>query len=395
MNNTFRHYVVRTLAGCMGGLVLGAPAITQASNGLYTDGQGLKSVTMGGAAIALPQDSMAAASNPAGMAYVGNRVDGDIQLFIGSNEATYGSPDNRLRGHKTVPIPEFGFNYDLSPKLSVGVSSIGAGVGWDYDGPLFQNQGLPRFQAMLKQVGVAPTLAYKVTDNFSVGVSITAAYQSLFVRGAALPTPAGPAILPNHGTQGAWSYGVRLGALWTPIAPLTLGVSYISKQKASSFDGYKDDLLAVSDGKLDSPEILGAGLAWRPTDKLTVAFDYRLIRWSEVEALNSDQTFGWRDQHNMRLGLAYQLNDQWTVRTGINYANRQYASDSLVANILIPGLLHKSYSAGVTRTIGDSGEATFGLVKDISEHVTGTGKSSGSTIDVKYGYVVMGYGYKF
>lgn len=395
MNKSFKHYIVCTLLGCTGMLGLGAPVMTQASNGLYTDGQGLKSVTMGGAAIALPQDSMAAASNPAGMAYVGNRVDGDIQLFIGSNEATYGSPDNRLRGHKTVPIPEFGFNYDLSPKLSVGVSSIGSGVGWDYDGPLFQNQGLQHFQAMLKQAGVAPTLAYKVTDTFALGVSLTAAYQTLLVRGAALPTPAGPVILPDHGTEGAWSYGFRVGALWTPVAPLTLGVSYISKQKASSFKGYKDDLLAVSDGRLDSPEILGAGLAWRATGKLTVAFDYRLIRWSGVEALNSDQTFGWRDQHNMRLGLAYQVDDQWTLRTGFNYANRQYASDSLIANILIPGSLHESYSAGVTRTIGEHGETTFGLVKDLSEHITGTGNSAGSSIDVRYGYVVLGYGYKF
>jgi hypothetical protein len=49
----------------------------------------------------------------------------------------------------------------------------------------------------------------------------------------------------------------------------------------------------------------------------------------------------------------------------------------------------------VTRTVGEHGEATFGLVKDLSEHITGTGNSAGSSIDVKYGYVVLGYGYKF
>jgi hypothetical protein len=35
-----------------------------------------------GVGIALPQDALAAAANPAGFAFVGNRFDGDVSLFV-------------------------------------------------------------------------------------------------------------------------------------------------------------------------------------------------------------------------------------------------------------------------------------------------------------------------
>jgi hypothetical protein len=59
---------------------LAAPA-AQATDGYFQPGYSIKSNGMGGVGIALPQDALAAATNPAGMALIGNRVDGGLSLF--------------------------------------------------------------------------------------------------------------------------------------------------------------------------------------------------------------------------------------------------------------------------------------------------------------------------
>lgn len=52
-----------------------APAFASATNGYFTHGNSVKSNGIAGIGIALPQDGLAAAANPAGTALVGNRLD--------------------------------------------------------------------------------------------------------------------------------------------------------------------------------------------------------------------------------------------------------------------------------------------------------------------------------
>ena len=69
-------------------LALGVAALTAfspmtalATNGYFSHGYGTISKGMAGAGTALSQDSIAAATNPAGMAFVGNRIDGGFEVF--------------------------------------------------------------------------------------------------------------------------------------------------------------------------------------------------------------------------------------------------------------------------------------------------------------------------
>jgi len=52
-----------------------------ATNGYFSHGFGIKAKGMAGAGIALPQDAMAAATNPAGMVMVGDRLDLGVDWF--------------------------------------------------------------------------------------------------------------------------------------------------------------------------------------------------------------------------------------------------------------------------------------------------------------------------
>ena len=52
-----------------------------ATDGYFSHGYGVKSQGMGGVGIALPQDGLAAAANPAGTAFVGDRFDLGLVWF--------------------------------------------------------------------------------------------------------------------------------------------------------------------------------------------------------------------------------------------------------------------------------------------------------------------------
>lgn len=60
--------LVLVLSLCLGSLA-------QATDGYFSHGYGIKAKGMGGAQTAVAQDAMIAATNPAGMAFVGDRFD--------------------------------------------------------------------------------------------------------------------------------------------------------------------------------------------------------------------------------------------------------------------------------------------------------------------------------
>lgn len=67
--------------------ILLAATEASATDGYFAHGYGVKSQGMGGVGIALPQDALAAAANPAGMGLIGNRVDFGVTWFRPTRES--------------------------------------------------------------------------------------------------------------------------------------------------------------------------------------------------------------------------------------------------------------------------------------------------------------------
>jgi len=57
-------------------------ATASATNGYFAHGYSIKNKALAGAGTALPTDSLTATTNPAGMAFVGNRVDLGLSFSI-------------------------------------------------------------------------------------------------------------------------------------------------------------------------------------------------------------------------------------------------------------------------------------------------------------------------
>lgn len=99
----------RTIA--VGALAILPAQYARAVDGIALSGTGVMSAGMGGTSIAFPQDSTAAADNPAGMGLVGSRTDFGVQLLEPLTDFDYGSASNKLHTGKVYPVPDGGANW--------------------------------------------------------------------------------------------------------------------------------------------------------------------------------------------------------------------------------------------------------------------------------------------
>lgn len=298
------------------GMALGLSAgAAKAMNATEPSGAGVVESMMGGTSIANPLTSAVAADNPAGMAFIGSRLDFGFQLFYGRAESSFVAPENTQSFVGIGPIPSGGVNVDLDDKWSAGVSMSSTGGGANYHSPALPIPGAPPGQTKDVLVNFWPTVTYKITPDLAVGLSAIFGIQKFEAQGAVGAAPDGSiAVLPTHGMSTTYGYGGALGAMWKVTPLVTVGASYSSKIKFSKANGYADDLFASGGGHLDEPARYGFGIAVHPTSSLTFAADVVRVQWSNVSVLADPKTFGWRDQTVLRLGASWDVNSAITLR---------------------------------------------------------------------------------
>jgi long-chain fatty acid transport protein len=373
-----------------------APLAAHATTGYFSHGYGIKAKSMGGVGIALPQDALAAASNPAGIAWVGNRIDLGVDLFmpdrgasiVGNGFGLDGTYDGN--GTSSFLIPEFGYNRVINPNLTFGVAVYGnGGMNTTYErNPFAAVGGTGEAGVDLMQLFVAPTLAWK-TGNHSFGASLNLAYQRFEANGLP-PAFAGfssdPANFTNRGYDDSTGWGVRVG--WTgQVSPsVMLGATYQSKTEMSKFDKYKG--LFANQGEFDIPENYGVGIAWKASPALTIAGDIVQINYSDIPAVGNrvdslftgaqfgstnGPGFGWKDTTVYKLGVAYALNPNVTLRAGYVKLKQPIPSNQTFLNILAPGVVEDHLTLGATWKMGTNGELTVMYMHAFETDVNGSG----------------------
>ncbi len=377
-------------------LLLAAPA--HATNGYFSHGYGIKAIGMAGAGIALPQDAIAAAINPAGMAILGNRIDFGLNWFRPTRESQLvGSPapiNGTYNGNETENffIPEFGYNQMLNSTMSLGVSVYGnGGMNTDYKTafPLF---GTTRPGVDLSQLFIAPTFGYKIAPDHAVGVSLNLAYQRFKAHGLEnFTAPSGPqrfsafpGNVTDQGYDDSYGYGLRIGYVGQLAPNFALGVTYQTETKMSDFDKYKG--LFAEEGGFDIPANYGIGVAFKPTADLTVAFDVIKIEYSKVRSVNNPLLpnlfqaplgtgggagFAWQDVTAYKLGVQYAVSPQLTVRGGYNHGEQPIPANETFFNVLAPGVVEDHWTLGATWTLANKSEISFAFMYAPTVTVTG------------------------
>lgn len=372
-----------------------APAL--AINGAQPGGFGVKNAAMGGAAMALPLDAEAAANNPAGMAFVPRSFTLGLAVFNGESSADYLLPGNRLENRTTLAVPTGGINWPLSDSLSLGLTLAAQGVGADYTQPALPVPGAGNAKSSLKVAEFIPTLAWKASPEFALGASLNVVAQRFEASGVIVPAPVPGGLLPlsSHGSQGARGLGIRLGALWNPTPDLRLGVNFKSRTRMSRLDGYADDLLTYSDGRIDVPAQYGVGVAWNVSDRVTLAADWLRIEYASLKVMQDPQGFGWKDQLVLRLGGSWAIDDAFTLRTGYSRNSNQIAPSRLAQNLLVPSLFDRAYTVGLSWRANKASEFNVALEVNPRRTVAGTDASTGVTLSAKAYFLMLGYQHSF
>ena len=297
---------LKKLIGALAAVTLAAPGVALATNGYFSHGYGIKSKGMAGVGIALPQDALAAATNPAGMAFVGDRLDVGVDWFRPIRDSEIVSPfgafppvtgDFDGSDKKNFFVPEFGYNKMLGWNMALGVSVYGnGGMNTTYaNGPAPFGGGIPAFNGgtgqrtgiNLEQLFIAPTFAYKINKNHAVGVTLNLVYQRFRADGLGgfAPFSTSPMNFTDKGVDTSTGWGVRIGYIGNLTDAVTVGATYQSRTWMSKFSDYKG--LFANQGEFDIPENYGIGIAVKATPKLTIAADIQQINYGSIDSVSN------------------------------------------------------------------------------------------------------------
>ncbi|MEK9811696.1 MAG: outer membrane protein transport protein [Bordetella sp.] len=391
--------------------VVGASAF--ATNGYFPHGIGVKAKGMGGAAVAMTQDAFAGANNPAAAAFVGNRWDLGVDFFMPDRSATRSIPAMSMTtgtvksSERTFPIPEFAYNLGLSEKVGVGISVYGnGGMNTTYRGASFACNTIPsglgnamcgsgNLGVDLMQLTIAPTAAYKVNENSSIGFSPLFLYQRFEAVGVdsfSFMTPSqGTSKLSNQGYDTSTGFGVRLGALSRVSQTVSVGASYSPKINMSKFKKYSE--LFASGGDFDIPSNWTVGAAIQVSPAIQVAIDYSAINYEDVKSVSNASSntitslftagtpnlgadagsgFGWRNINVIKLGAQWQVNDKTILRVGYNKGDNPIRAEDVTFNILAPGVMEDHYTIGGTYKINDLSDWSWFAMYAPKVSVTGS-----------------------
>jgi long-chain fatty acid transport protein len=374
---------------------------------------------MGGAATAVAESAFGAATNPATMAFVGNRWELGIDLFSPDRKASRSDspPQANLNGSSDsdsnyFAIPEFAYNRMLRPDLSLGLTVYGnGGMNTDYGGGEIAGQsacalfnpgaagynllcGTGRLGVDLSQLIVAPSMAWKMAPDHAIGVAPLFAYQRFKAEGLqAFDNPgfsSAPGNVTNQGYDSSTGWGVRVGYYGRLSPELAVGAAYATKMSMGEFDKYKG--LFAENGGFDIPSHWSVGLTWQPHGPWMLTAEYQRINYSDVKAVNNpsalalgcmagarDQClggsngagFGWQDIDVFKLGVQYQYRPGLVLRAGYNASDNPIRPEDVTFNILAPGVVRHHVTAGATWSLDTASTLTVAFMYAFSNDVQG------------------------
>ncbi len=367
-----------------------------ATNGYLIHGIGTRAKALAGAGVALPQDALAPGTNPAGLAFIGERFDAGMGLFSPRRQYTItgfptGPPQFGLlpgtveSDSEMFFVPNFGASWVLSGGSSVGLALYGQG-GMNTDYPTSTIFGTSPTGVDLSQMFIVPTWAWKDSSGrHAFGISPILAIQFFEVQGVQAfgMFSSDPANLSNKGHDQSIGSGARLGYLGKFTDRFSLGFSWQSEIGMDKFDDYAG--LFAEQGGFDIPSNWTAGIAYRFGTSAVLALDYQEIMYSDIASVgnpflpnlvqgplgsNNGAGFGWQDMSVIKVGLQWGT-APWTWRAGFSTGDQPIPPSEVLFNILAPGVMEEHITVGFTRELGTSRAFSMSLMHAPSVSVSG------------------------
>lgn len=354
-----------------------------ASTGIYTTGYGTREQGMGGVGIATGESALAPAENPAGIAFSGDLLDigGDLVVIHAGTTADGVSYNGKTA---IVPMPEFGYVHSLSPSLVVGVASWASGSQISYGTPYEGIPGNSNTYAQGVFLHIAPTVAYRfgAEKSNALALSLVGALSTIDIDGIQAQTGQ-----PNQGRDWAPGYGFKIGWMSQITSQLSMGAFYASKIAYQPWGKYSN--IFADGGRVDEPEQYGVGIAFRPTPRWLLGFDWVRFNYGKTHVLgnpinlsvplgNVDGSgLGFSNINAYRFGVQYAVTDRFTIRGGFEIADQIVTPGNTGFTFLVPVTANRTYTIGATYRIGITSDLSFSWAISPRVQVDGTGVSSG------------------
>lgn len=261
-------------------------------------------------------------------------------------------------------IPGVGITKPISGTTTLGLAVYGnGGVNTTYQtspGPF----GGGKTGLDLLQLFIQPTVAYKVSDQLSLGVGGILVYQrfNAYGLGAFRPLSQSPSNVSDNGVDTSTGAGVRLGVQYKVSEGTSFGAGYQPSIRMSKFDKYSG--LIAQQGRLDVPWSVQAGIAQKVGEQTRLYLDYREIGYGDLaafknpitnfSALGSDTSpgFGWRNVRTWKLGADYEVSSSLMLRAGVSINNNPAPPIQAAFVLIAPGHGRQHLSAGATYKMG-------------------------------------------
>jgi long-chain fatty acid transport protein len=261
-----------------------------------------------------------------------------------ANSAATGNLSTKPKGQALLPAlhigKKFGDYFAASFNITVpfGLKSI------------YRQDSAARYVAtksQLKTVDFGISAAYKVNDQWSLGLGLDALRAEAWLNTNCRANPAlGEGYLDHYGK--GWSYGFHLGIMYNLTDATRMGLAYHSKfsvrAKGDAFVNVPGAVASTQKtftGKVNLPERLTYSIQHQYNDKWAMLADVELTHWSKFKKLRldySDGTFNetpenYKNTIRVALGTNYKLREDWDLKLGLAYDQSPTRNENRTARI--------------------------------------------------------------
>ncbi len=316
----------------------------RAAEGVRTLPDSAEALGMAGGRLANLSDASVTRSNPANLSTL------DRPQVMITSQPWYGETDftgvNGREDSMILPWKPLGSLYAAVP-LSDGVTAglgiaapFGVSISWPRDGAF---RYVAPFDAVLQTAALNPAIGFDLGENLSVGLGLDIFYSRLkldqyFPWGLLTGRPGTPDGIMEFEADG-WGLGAYFGTTLrisdhqrlalTGRLPVTVSYSgdfHIDTVPGAFGAAFAND--SRFETEIEHPGSVGVGYGIDLTERLMFGIDFEWIQNSAHDDLPLDigrnqallpadrLVLDWEDSWSIGAGLAYDLDDRWTVRTG-------------------------------------------------------------------------------
>jgi len=298
-----------------------------ATNGTNLIGIGPISRAMGGGGVAAPQDAISAIfGNPAAACFgpycPGSSVDFAGTFFNPTVNGKITQPNPApppasitLEGESQLNpfmVPAVGITTPINERWRFGIGMFGvSGLGADYKTtPISPDSTQPILYTQLQTMKFAPNIAWLVTPQLSLGLSVEVVWQNLDL---------------GQGSAHNYGLGAQLGILYN-LGRFNIGASYTTPESVThenvadlNGDGTFDDL------KIASPQTVKLGVSFQPNTAWLFELNTKWYDWKNADGYGD---FDWEAQWVFTIGGQWRPLDKWAFRLGYNYGKTPLKDNS-------------------------------------------------------------------